>query len=82
MDNSVSNIIFDKLKLKILAIIMIAIPSFKLISYILYLTHIIKDTYEVKNVYVLWAAIPILLVIYILGLHIKKDKITYLDIIM
>lgn len=82
MNNDFANNLFDKLKLNILAIIMIAIPSFKLLSYILYLTHIIDDSFLIKHVYILWCAIPILLIIYLLGLYIKKDKINYLDIIM
>ncbi len=82
MENNVASNAFDKLKVGVLATIMIVLPSLKLLSYILHISRITPDFQAIKHVHVLWYAIPALLILYILSLNLKKDKITYLDIIM
>lgn len=73
---------YDKFKIITLLIIMIGIPSIKLLSYILYLFNVIENSFIVNQVYVLWVMIPILLCTYLYGIIKKKDNINYLDYIM
>lgn len=76
----VKNLNYDKIKLIALLFIMIALPSIKLLSYALFLSHIINDSFLINQVYVLWAMIPFLLILYIYGLYKKKYHITKIDI--
>ena len=73
--------IYDKLRINALLIIMITLPSVKLIAYILYLTNIINDPFLIRHVAVLWMMIPVLLFLYLYGLFKKKNSFNYLDII-
>lgn len=78
----INKLTFDKIKIIAISFIMIAIPSIKFLSYVLYLTNVIEDSFLVNQVYVLWAMIPFLLILYIYGLYKKKDKINYIDYII
>lgn len=69
-----------KIIYKFIMLFMILIPSFKLISYILYLSGVIRNSYDFNHVYVLWLALPILIILYLVNLIYKK--ITYVDIII
>ncbi len=66
----------------ILIIIMLFIPLVKFISYALYLSGIIKDSFSFNQVYVLWIFIPILIANYVYGIIAKKIRINYIDIII
>lgn len=70
----------EKIIYKFIMLLMILIPSFKLISYILYLSGIIENSYDFNHVYVLWFSLPILIILYLVNLIYKK--ITYVDIII
>lgn len=70
----------EKIIYKFIMLLMILIPSFKLISYILYLRGIIENSYDFNHVYVLWFSLPILIILYLVNLIYKK--ITYADIII
>ena len=70
----------EKIIYKFIMLLMILIPSFKLISYILYLSGIIENSYDFNHVYVLWFSLPILIILYLVNLIYKK--ITYADIII
>lgn len=66
----------------IILVLIIGLPSIKLLSYILYLYNIVDDTFVVNNVYLLWGVLPILVIIYLVGIITKKYKFTYIDITM
>lgn len=70
----------EKIIYKFIMLFMISIPLFKLISYILYLSGIIENSYNFNHVYVLWLSLPVLIILYIISLIYKK--ITYVDIIV
>lgn len=70
----------EKIIYKFIMLLMILIPSFKLISYILYLSGIIENSYDFNHVYVLWLSLPILMILYLVNLIYKK--INYVDIII
>lgn len=70
----------EKIIYKFTMLFMISIPLFKLISYILYLSGIIENSYNFNHVYVLWLSLPVFIILYIISLIYKK--ITYVDIIV
>ena len=70
----------EKIIYKFIMLYMILIPSFKLISYILYLSGVIENSYDFNHVYVLWFSLPGLIILYLINLIYKK--ITYVDIII
>lgn len=76
-----NNSVFEKIKVTILAVIMISIPLGKLFAYILTLSNIINDPFIINHVCVLWFAIPVLLITYILDICFKKSKFNYIDIL-
>lgn len=66
----------------IILILIIGLPSIKLLSYILYLNNVVADTFVVNNAYLLWVLLPVLAIIYFIGLITKKYKFTYIDYFM
>lgn len=72
----------DKCILITIMIVLIGLPTLKLISYNLFLTGIIRDCFSINHVYLLWFAIPFLSLFYILDIIINKKKIDYVDIIV
>ena len=69
--------LLDKITYRFIILFMISIPLFKFISYVLYLSGVITDSYNFNHVYVLWLSLPVLIILYI----INYKKITYIDII-
>lgn len=61
--------------------IIIGIPFIKLLSYCLYLSGVIPDSFIIKPVYLLWLCLPLLILNYIAAILYKKIKINKLDII-
>ena len=59
--------------------IMIAVPFFKLLSYLLYMAEIIDSSFDLNQVYVLWLSVPFLILTYVFGIFTKQIKINYLD---
>lgn len=70
----------EKIVYKFIMLFMILIPLSKLMSYILYLSGVIKDSYDFNHVYVLWLSLPILMILYFANLIYKK--ITSVDILI
>ena len=72
--------ILEKITYRFTMLFMICIPLFKFISYVLYLSGVIENSYVFNHVYVLWLSLPIFMVLYIINLIYKK--INYVDIII
>ena len=72
--------LIDKIIYRFIILFMISIPLFKFISYVLYLSGVITDSYDFNHVYILWLSLPIFIVLYVINLIYKK--ITYVDIII
>lgn len=61
-------------------ILIIGFPLLKLIFYILNMTNIFDGTkYTLYQSIFLWCLLPFNIIIYLIGIFIKKNKITYLD---
>lgn len=73
LEKAVSYVIF---------ILLVGLPAVKLTAYFLYLSRKINDVYEFNHVYVLWVVLPLLVLIYLIGIFTKKYKFTYVDGIM
>lgn len=72
----------EKYILMIIMIVLIGLPSLKLLSYILYTSGILYDSFQINQVYLLWLTIPFLFIVYILDIIINNKKINYVDIII
>lgn len=72
----------EKYILMIIMIVLIGLPSLKLLSYILYTSGILYDSFQINQVYLLWLMIPFLFIVYILDIIINNKKINYVDIII
>ena len=74
--------IIEDIIYQLIIVIMIGVPSIKLLSYCMYLMGKVKDTFVINQVYLLWFAIPLLIILYVLQIVISKRKIDDFDILM
>ena len=82
LDNIRNKFNLNKCIYLLILIIIVGLPTLKLLAYILLTTGIISDAFTINHVYLLWVSIPFLFIIYILNLIINKKEIDYLDIII
>ena len=72
----------EKMNKNIFMTIIIGLPSIKLLSYILLFLGVVKDSFVINQVYLLWVLVPLLIGNYLIGILTKKYKFTYIDYLM
>lgn len=72
----------EKIMYRFILLFMISLPFFKFLSYCLFLSGIIKNSFDFNHVYVLWLSLPILILIYLYGLYSKKFSFDKMDILI
>lgn len=72
----------EKIIYVIILLVMVLIPALKLSTYIPTIEKFYTNVFEIKRVYVLWGSIFLLLITYIYLILSKKEKISYVDIIV
>lgn len=82
LENLKSKLNIEKYIFIVIMAVLIGLPALKLLSYNLFTAGIITDSFDINHVYLLWLAIPFLLVLYILNIFLNNKKINYIDIIV
>lgn len=72
----------DKSVYYIVMAILVGLPTIKFISYGLYLLNFTGSIFTLNQVYLLWIMIPFSLIVYLIGIFTKNNKINYADYII
>ena len=75
-------ITMDHILYYLISTIMFLLPLGKFTSYLFFLTGNIDNPFDINHVYILWLALPILVLIYILGIVFDKFDIKTSDILI
>ena len=79
LENLKKKLNLEKYMFILIMIIIIGLPALKLLSYILFTSGIITDSFDINHVYLLWITIPFLFVLYVLNISFIKCVQNYID---